>query len=355
MLPIDDLDEISKTTGTILAGGGLCHRLYKQEAHTPIVFGPEFASRTTASEDPDGSKRLNIAHSYVVVVSAGSATMDLKADSNVPTNGTFTMDDQDLINIVSTKTEITSSRTSSLSKDQPSVSSVSSASVASSSNRSSSFRNKKNQCWEGSEAESLQSRASSGKRRPRRLSSAHWKPTPSEQQQHCTHQHAYEWPNFPHFFQLTAALGLCTLLATGAAWDAEWQCVVTHNNQMNSDNDNNDADEHNPSQDNSEDSASSSSQEYFNSKISNVSKEACIHMLQTIVLPSAGVTMVCALAVLAVIWRYNRLFNESSPPWSQVRNVMGVLCVFFGLILVAQCYSTTAIMLQPAHSASHSR
>lgn len=253
--------------------------------------------------------------------------------------------------------------------------SVSSMSAASSSGHSSSQNHYHDyhQMEDDDEAETskIKLKKSKKRKRPRRPSllqlsaslqqDAHWKsPSPKtptggvdnlrQSQPHhyivCSHQHAYEWPNFAHLFQLTAALILCTLLAAAAAGDAAWQCV-----QLDAYNDYFDA------QLVDSDSNDGNFQKQQSSEDDPPASKNCVHMLQRIVLPCSALTTACSLTIMWIIWRYNRhqiSTITSSPPWSSVYKIMVLLLILFLIVLAAQTYSITEVMLQPAHTYSSS-
>jgi len=51
-------------------------------------------------------------------------------------------------------------------------------------------------------------------------------------EQHDSHQHAYDWPNFALLFQFTCLIQLTVMLAAAAAWDAQLQCVRHDNDSI---------------------------------------------------------------------------------------------------------------------------
>jgi hypothetical protein len=148
----------------------------------------------------------------------------------------------------------------------------------------------------------------------------------------CEHRHRYEAPDFVHFFQLTAALLLCTAAAVLSAWDAEWQCVRHETYALLDlvDDDN--------------------FQKAYESAVEQ-EEDKCINMFERIVVPASAATAGCSLLVLLALWIYlhrQRRTGVVASTRSMMRMTV-LLLVVYAVILALQTWTVTAVMLTPRH------
>lgn len=183
------------------------------------------------------------------------------------------------------------------------------------------------------------------------------------------HQHAYDTPDFSHFFHLTVALLLCTFMAVVSALDAEQHCLqqeIYAVMQLVDD-------------DNTAVQAAAAYDTYRKKReySSSTDLNKCIPMLEEVVLPTGAATAVCALVALIFIYLYNNksktattitmsdpteisrdgrtgtahVMQPQQPPplldWGSVVRLTVALFFLFVIILGLQTYNVMAVMLKP--------